>query len=134
MVVKIQNSLNMPSDKKFGWLFTAIFLIGFGYFQWKHSLGFSIVSAFLAILFFLATICAPTALAPLNRAWFAFGLLLGKVVSPFVLSVIFFVLIVPVALVTRLFGRDILLLKNRQVSSYWVDKDPIEPDSFKNQF
>ena len=125
---------DMPSNQKFGWLFAAIFALGFGYFQLKHSLGWAIVSAFLAILFALLTICFPTALAPLNRAWFALSLFLGKVISPIVLSIIFFVLIVPVALITRLFGRDALLLKKRQVSSYWVDKEPNEPDSFKNQF
>jgi hypothetical protein len=124
----------MPSNHKVGWLFAALFAAGFGYFQWKHFLGWAIISAFLAVLFTLATIFAPTILTPLNRAWFALSLFLGKVVSPIVLSAIFFILITPVALITRLFGRDVLLLKKRQVSSYWVDKEPIEPDSFKNQF
>lgn len=125
---------DMPSNQKFGWLFAAIFAFGFGYFQLKHSHGWAIVSAFIAILFALLTICVPSSLAPLKRAWFALSLLLGKVVSPIVLSIIFFVLIAPVALITRLFGRDVLLLKKRQVSTYWVDKEAIEPESFKNQF
>ncbi|MDF9789237.1 SxtJ family membrane protein [Polynucleobacter sphagniphilus] len=134
MQASAHNLEDMPSNQKFGWLFATIFAFGFGYFQLKHSLGWAIVSAFLAILFALLTICVPTALAPLNRAWFALSLFLGKVVSPIVLSIIFFILIVPVAFITRLFGRDALLLKRRQVSSYWVDKEPIESDSFKNQF
>jgi hypothetical protein len=134
MQTSAHNPENMPSNRKFGWLFTAIFTLCFGYFQLKDSLGWTILSAFLAILFALLTICLPTALAPLNRAWFALSLFLGKVVSPIVLSAIFFILITPVALTTRLFGRDALLLKKRQVSSYWVNKDPIEPDSFKNRF
>lgn len=128
------SSENMPSNQKFGWLFAAIFAGAFAYFQWKHSLGLAIASIALSILFALVTIFIPSALAPLNKAWFALSLFLGKVVSPIVLSMIFFVLIVPVALIGRLFGRDALLLKKRQVSSYWVDKEPIEPDSFKNQF
>jgi hypothetical protein len=61
-------------------------------------------------------------------------LLLGKVVSPITLSIIFFVLIVPIAFITRLFGRDVLSLEKRQVSSYWVDKESLDPESFKNQF
>jgi len=134
MSSSLQNSVTMPSNHKVGWLFAALFAAGFGYFQWKHFLGWAIISAFLAVLFTLATIFAPTILTPLNRAWFALSLFLGKVVSPIVLSAIFFILITPVALITRLFGRDVLLLKKRQVSSYWVDKEPIEPDSFKNQF
>jgi hypothetical protein len=59
---------------------------------------------------------------------------LGKIVSPVILSVIFFIMIVPVSVITRAFGRDVLLLKKREVPSYWVDKESIEPDSFKNQF
>lgn len=128
------SSENMPSNQKFGWLFAAIFAGAFAYFQWKHSLGLAIASIVLSILFALVTIFIPSALAPLNKAWFALSLFLGKVVSPIVLSIIFFVVIVPPAFIGRLFGRDALLLKKRQVPSYWVDKEPIEADSFKNQF
>jgi hypothetical protein len=124
----------MPSNQKFGWLFAAIFGIGFGYFQWKHSLGLAIFSAFLATIFATATVCAPNVLAPLNKAWLSLSLFLGKVVSPMVLSIIFFILITPVAVISRLFGRDALLLKKRRVPSYWIDKESIEPESFKNQF
>ncbi len=128
------NPAAIPSNQKFGCLFAAIFAGAFAYFQWKHSLGIAIVLVALSILFALVTIFIPSVLAPLNKAWFALSLFLGKVVSPIVLSLIFFVMIVPTALIGRLFGRDALLLKKRQVASYWVNKEPIEPDSFKNQF
>jgi len=128
------NSFGIPSNQKFGWLFAAIFGLGFAYFQYKSSSGLAIVSLLAAVIFVLVTICIPTALTPLNRAWFALSLFLGKVVSPIVLSIIFFILIAPIAIITRLFGRDALLLKRRQVSSYWVDKESIDPESFKNQF
>jgi hypothetical protein len=131
---KLQIPMNMPSNQKFGWLFSAIFLAGFGYFQWTHSPRWSIISASLAVLFILLTICAPAVLAPFNKIWFALGLFLGKVVSPIVLSIIFFILITPVAMVTRFFGRDALLIKKREVSTYWVEKESIDPESFKNQF
>ena len=122
------------SNKKFGCLFTLIFLVGYLYLRDKNFLWFAIACLSLSILFALITIFIPSALAPLNKAWFALSLFLGRVVSPIVLSMIFFVVIVPVALIARLFGRDALLLKKRKVASYWVDKEPIEPDSFKNQF
>jgi Na+-translocating ferredoxin:NAD+ oxidoreductase RnfD subunit len=126
--------MKIPSNEKFGWLFTAIFFAGFGYLLWNHFLDWAIPTALLAILFCLVTAFAPTFLEPLNRAWFGLSLFLGGIFSPIVLSVMFFVLIVPVALITRLFGRDALLIKRRQVSSYWVEKELIEPESFKNQF
>lgn len=94
------------------------------------------VSAIIAGLLCLLTVIAPSRLSPLNRLWFRLGVLLGKVVSPLVLGVMFFLLITPAALVTRLLGRDALMLKKRSVSSYWVDRIPPGPpgDSFKNQF
>jgi hypothetical protein len=63
-------------------------------------------------------------------------MLLGKIVSPIVLGLIFFVLITPAALITRLFGRDELKIKKRTVESYWVDRSTLglESESFKNQY
>ena len=128
------SQVKAPTNQKFGLLFTFLFLSFFVYFQWKRSSDLATISASLALFFVLVTIVAPSVLTPLNRAWFALGLSLGKVVSPIVFSAIFFILITPVALITRLFGRDALLLKKRQVSTYWADKVSIEPESFKNQF
>ena len=88
----------------------------------------------LAIFFLLLTLLVPTILTPLNKAWFGLSILLGRVVSPITLSIIFFILITPVAIVNRIAGRDALLIKKRRVSSYWVGKDPIEANSFFNQF
>lgn len=84
----------------------------------------------------LLAIVAPRRLTRFNKTWVKLGDLMGKIVSPMVLSVIFFVLITPVALITRLFGRDELGLKKTDVSSYWIDRVPPGPerDSFKNQF
>lgn len=63
-------------------------------------------------------------------------MLLGKIVSPIVLGIIFFLLISPVALVTRAFGRDALRLKAAETGSLWITRTPPGPDpeSFKNQF
>lgn len=89
-----------------------------------------------AALLGLAALALPKLLTPLNRLWMAFGLLLGKIVSPLVLGLIFMVLITPVAVSTRLFGRDVLRMKKRNVSSYWLERDPAgpEPASFQRQF
>jgi hypothetical protein len=75
-------------------------------------------------------------LTPLNWLWYELGMLLGKIVNPIVLGFIFFVLITPVSIVTRLFGRDELRIKKRHVESYWIDRSPPGPplDSFKNQY
>ena len=128
-----QIPVNMPSNQKFGWMFVAIFTVGGFYSEYNYFTWLAIASIFFAAIFLLITIRFPSALTPLNKYWFKLGLLLGKVVSPVVLSLIFLVLITPVALITRLFGRDVLFLKKRKASSYWVEKESIDPNSFKNQ-
>ena len=97
----------------------------------------ALISLTLAALSAFLTIFSPTTLYPLNKAWFNVGNLLGSIFSPIFLGFIFFILISPVAIVSRIFGRDELLLKkNEKNSTYWVKKDPVEQSlkSFKNQF
>lgn len=130
-------SPQLPSERRFGALFVIVFAIAGGwglYASWDARITGGCFAA--AGLFALAALLAPRLLAPLNRAWFRLGELLGRIVSPIVLGVIFFGLITPVALAGRISGRDELKMKRRDVASYWVDRDPPgpEPESFKNQF
>ena len=73
---------------------------------------------------------------PFNKLWFKFGLLLGKIISPIVLGLIFFVIITPVGLLMRLAGRDELQLKLNDSHTHWKIRSPVgpQPDSFKNQY
>jgi len=126
----------LPSNKKFGWFFTAVFSFFAAYSYSKVWEIFAIAALVIALLFAAVTLLCPQLLSSLNRLWYALGVLLGKIVSPIVLGLIFFVLITPVSLVTRLFGRDELKMKKRNVESYWTDRSPPGPlpDSFKNQY
>jgi len=128
----------LPSNKKFGWFFSVIFFLCFGYLYWNTYFLFSYFVLIISISFATITFFSPKFLTSLNYLWYRFGLLLGLIISPIVLGIIFFALITPVSLIIRLFGRDVLQLKNKKisVSSYWVDRDPkgIHPDSFKDQF
>ena len=127
----------LPSNRSFGLLFTIVFLLVAGY-SWFEQLTRAWVYFWLALsgLFLLLTFMAPGILLPLNKAWYRLGLLMGKVVSPIVLGILFFIVITPVAIVTRLFGRDVLLLRKRDVNSYWIERNPPgpQPESFKEQF
>lgn len=126
--------VEMPSNQKFGRFFSLIFFIFSGYFYWKSEETLAIASCILGALFLTFSIVAPSLLTLLNKRWFEFGLLLGRLVSPIILGAIFFIVISPVALVTRFFGRDTLRIKKRLIPSYWVAKEPADPDAFKNQF
>ena len=129
----------LPSERSFGLLFGVVFalLAAYGWFfkSWPLAVLLSLVA--IAVTFVLLGFVAPKVLSPLNWLWFQLGQLLGKIVSPIVLGAIFFLMLTPVSLVTRLFGRDELRLKRKaSQTSYWLDRAPPgpEPESFKNQF
>ncbi len=126
----------LPSNKKFGWLFTCVFAVAAADAYVKHSNIWLAVLLLLAAATAVVTVAAPRLLLPLNRLWFRFGIVLGKIVSPIVLGAVFFLLITPVSILTRVFGRDALSLKKREAVSYWIDREPAgpAPESFKNQF
>lgn len=135
-----QNTIHgsqLPSERTFGLVFTLIFFLLAAY-NWVSD-GFSLLAGIffaLTVLFLIGSFVMPKILRPLNRAWYQLGLLMGKVVSPIVLGVLFFLVITPVALVMRLVGRDALKIRKQSVNTYWVDRAPPGPDpeSFKEQF
>lgn len=132
-----QEPPQLPTNRKFGWFFTFVFAL-FAVCAHIKIWGQPAVAALLilSVIFAAVTLVSPKLLSPLNWFWYRLGLLLGKIVSPIVLGVIFFVLITPISLITRVFGRDELKMKKRSVVSYWVDRSPPGPlsDSFKNQY
>ena len=129
-------SQGLPTNRKFGWFFAALFALLAAYGYWKVWGEVATATLILSVFFAVSALVAPQLLTPLNRLWYGLGLLLGKIVSPIVLGIIFFALITPTSLITRLFGRDELKIKKRSVDSYWVDRSPPGPssDSFKNQY
>ncbi len=85
----------------------------------------------------LAAIVAPKVLHPLNRVWTSLGLLLGKVVNPIVMGVVFLLAVTPIAVILRLLGKDLLRLRRDPAAdSYWIPRDPPGPDpaSMSRQF
>ena len=130
--------ISLPSNKKFGWFLTfVLFAIGFYFFISRDEADSTVRWLYGgAILCAAITVIIPKWLAPLNRVWFKFGILLGKIFSPLILGAIFFIIITPTALISRLFGRDELRLKRTTAITYWLDRTPPGPngDSFDNQF
>jgi len=130
-------SPKLPSERSFGFFFTAIFA-GLAVYHFYKGWAQSASVAWLAASFVVGfvTFVAPRALVPFNKAWFLLGQLLGKIVNPIVLGIVFFGLLTPIAFVTRLFGRDALRLKRQAVSSFWIERTPPGPssDSFNTPF
>lgn len=128
------SKIELPSNQKFGFFFTGVFVLGSGYF-WFH-LSTSTAYTFLAIsaFFLFTTLVKADLLLPLNKLWMRFGLLIGMIVRPIVLGIIFFLLFTPIALIMRLLKRDELRLSFRKKNSHWIKRDALQYDSFKNQF
>lgn len=126
----------LPSNRTFGRFFAVVFLLAAFYVKWKSGGWWYLLLLAVATAFAVISATAPHRLQRLNVLWFRLGVMLGKVVSPIVLGILFFVLITPLAVVLRLFGRDELRLKKRALSSYWVDRNPAgpEPETYKHQF
>ena len=129
------SEIELPSNKKFGYFFAAVFIVIAFYFYINKSINLTYIFTSIATFFFLAAILKDEILLPFNKLWMRFGLLLGSIISPIVLGLIFFGLFTPVAIFMRLFGRDELHLKYKKKSSYWILRhDSIRVDFFKRQF
>ena len=129
------SNIPLPSNKKFGFFFTCIFFIGAGYSYINNYFGWGYIFVAIAVIFFCFSIFNPGALLPLNKLWMRFGSLLGMVVSPILLGIIFFGIFTPISFLMRLSGRDELLLKLNNASSHWIVREgKIQASSFKKQF
>ena len=127
--------IELPSNRKFGLFFTFIFALAAAYFYNATSVSLAYAFGATSVIFLGVTLVKADILLPLNKLWMRFGLLLGMIVSPIVLGVIFFGLFTPIAILMRLSGRDELRLKFSQKASHWQTRgEPINSESFKQQF
>ena len=126
------SKIKIGSNKSFGIVFFTVFLI---IAIWPLLNGYEIRywSLIISIVFLLLGILNSKILTPLNKIWFKIGILLGNVISPIVMSIIFFLVVTPTSLLMKLFGKDILNIKKNESKSYWIEK-PGPKSKMKNQF
>ena len=129
------NKIKLPSNRNFGFFFSFIFGVISFYYLIKGSANLSVVTFILALLFILISIIKPNVLLPLNKLWMIFGYLLGIIIKPIILGVIYFGIFTPLGLIMKLFKRDELKIKNSYKSNWKsVVNEPLGSGSFKNQF
>lgn len=123
------------SERAFGIVLAAVFLL-IALWPLLDGLGPRLWALAPAALFLAAAVFAPGTLAPLNRIWFRFGMLLHRIASPLVMALLFFLTVTPIALILRLAGKDQLRLKfDRAAKSYWIEREPgPAPESMRHQF
>jgi hypothetical protein len=129
--MKKLNKVSKKNNITFGILFFVLFLI-IGLYPLKSVGVIRIWSITLSLLFLIITIIKPNLFTYLNRLWIKFGILLGKMISPIVMGLVFFFVVTPIGVLVRILKKDVLGLK-RGASSYWINrKDKIQ--SMKKQF
>ena len=124
------------SNRTLGLVFAAVFVI-VGLLPLVLGGSMRLWSLALAGFFLVIALAAPRLLGPLNRLWTRFGLLLHRIVSPIVLGIMFFLVVTPIGLVMRAFGKDLLRLRfDEGARSYWLDRTPPgpPPESLSDQF
>ena len=126
----------MGSERSFGIVFAIVFTI-IGALPLLKGGELRLWALLVAAVFLGLGLLAPGILRPLNILWFKFGLLLGRIIAPIVISLLFFIAVTPTALVMRLLRKDLLSLKfDRKAKSYWINRSKTENPmgSMKNQF
>jgi len=125
--------ISYPTNKKFGFFFSFIFLSVSLYLYCLDSFLLALIFINLSFIFLIFSIFFEYYLSPLNKLWTHFGITLGSIISPIILGLLFFGVVSNIALLTRLFGRDELNLKFKAHPSYWKPKQP-GPSNFKLQY
>ena len=128
----MNKNIKLPTNKNFGIVFFIVFLI-IALFPLINDGSLRIWSLIVSTFFLFLGLINSKILTPLNKIWFKFGLLLGKVVSPVIMGFIFFLVVTPIAFIMRLIGKDLLNLKFNKYKSYWIEKTGPK-SNMKNQF
>jgi predicted membrane protein len=123
---------NLPSNRNFGIVFFVVFFI-ISFWPLLNDGNIKVWSVILAIFFLILGLLNSKILTPLNKVWYKLGILLGSVVSPFVMGIVFFAVVTPTSLLMKIFGKNLLGIKKDNKKSYWVEKSQIK-SKMKNQF
>ena len=125
-------SIQMGSNRSFGIVFFIFFLI-ISLWPLLNNNEIRLWSLIISLIFLILGILNSKLLSPLNKLWMRFGLLLGKIVSPIIMGIIYFFVVTPTGLIMKIFRKDLLSLKKNDEKSYWIEKND-EKSNMKNQF
>ena len=125
-------SIQMGSNRSFGIVFFIFFLI-IALWPLLNNNEIRLWSLIISLIFLVLGILNSKLLTPLNKLWMRFGLLLGRIVSPIIMGIIYFFVVTPTGLIMKIFRKDLLSLKKNDEKSYWIEKND-EKSNMKNQF
>ena len=126
------DDVKIGSNRSFGIVFFIVFLL-IAFYPLLNDRSIHIWSLIISLIFLTLGIINSSILSPLNKISFKFGILLGKIISPLVMGIIFFIVVTPIGILMKILKKDLLNLKYNNNKSYWIEKN--EPKSkMKNQF
>jgi len=121
------------TERSFGLVFAAVFTI-IGFYPLWYNENIRLWACIIAFIFLFFGIFFPKILIVPNKLWFKLGLLLGAIVAPIVMGMIFFLTVTPIGIIMRLFGKDVINQKiKKNAKSYWIKRNK-SVSSMKNQF
>ena len=126
------DDIKISSNRNFGIVFFVVFLL-IALYPLTYGGEIRIWSLIISTIFLILGLLNSEILTPLNKIWFKFGILLGKIVSPLIMGIIFFLVVTPIGFIMRLLGKDVLNLKYNKNKSYWIEKNGPK-SKMKNQF
>ena len=128
----MQEKIKLPSNRNFGIVFFIVFLL-IALWPILNNKDIRIWSLIISLVFLFFGVINSKLLTPLNKLWFKFGILLGKIIAPIIMGVVFFLVVTPTGLIMKIFKKDLLKLKKNNSDTYWLKKDNLN-NSLKNQF
>ena len=126
------DDVKISSNRSFGIVFFVVFLL-IALYPLTNEAEIRIWSVIISLIFLILGLLNSKILAPLNKLWFKFGIFLGKMISPLIMGIIFFLVVTPIGLIMRLLGKDVLNLKYNDNQSYWIERNGPK-SKMKNQF
>lgn len=128
--------IDLPSNRKFGFFFSSLFIAVSLYLFYIDLIISAIFFGFISIIFTTISLFKDNLLLPLNKLWMHFGMLIGRIMSPIVLGMLYFFLITPIGIGMRIFRRDELRLKPLSTQSLWKlrNQEDLDGNSFNQQF
>jgi len=126
------NDIKIGSNKSFGIVFFIVFLIIALYPMLKGQ-DLRLWSLIISFIFLILGMINSSILTPLNILWFKFGILLGNIISPIVMAIVFFVVVTPTGIIMKILRKDLIGLKKNNKNTYWIEKKA-KMTSMKNQF
>ena len=126
------NKIKISSNRSFGTVFFIVFFI-ISVWPILNDENIRIWSLVIFVIFLGVGLINSSLLTPLNKIWFKFGIFLGNFISPIVMAIVFFLVLLPTGIIMRILRKDILNLKYSSKSTYWIEKQKYK-STMKNQF